>query len=68
MRARHVIAVVAVVLVGAGVKLTFLSPTTDADAMTIRSVDIDIFQLQQKIKNLPVLKFRDMSRVFPGGE
>lgn len=68
MRAQHVIAVIAVVLVGVGVKLISFAPTADADALTIRSAGVDVFQLHQKIKNLPVLKVRDMSVIFPGGE
>jgi hypothetical protein len=66
MRARHVIAVVAAVLVGAGPTLISFAPTAEADALTIRSASVDVFQLHQKIQNLPVLRFRDMSVIFPG--
>jgi hypothetical protein len=68
MRTQHVIAFVAVILVGVGVKLISFAPTAEADSLTIRSAGFDVFQLHQKIKNLPVLKFRDMSVIFPGGE
>lgn len=63
MRARHVIAV-AFVLVCVVVKLTFFAaPIAEADARSIESVDV--FQMHQIIKSLPVQKFHDMSFVFP---
>jgi hypothetical protein len=67
MRAHHVIAVVAVVLVGFGVKLIFFAaPTAEADPLSIKSVGVDVSQLHQNVKDLPVQKFHDMSFVFPG--
>jgi len=69
MRAHHVIAVVAVILVGVGVKLIFFTaPTAEADSLSIKSVGVDVSQLHQNVKNLPVQKFHDMSLVFPDGE
>ena len=69
MRAHHVIAVVAVILVGVGVKLIFFTaPTAEADSLSIKSVGVDVSQLHQNVKNLPVQKFHDMSLVFPGGD
>ena len=67
MRAHHVIAVVAVILVGVGVKLMFFTATTAAevDSPPIKSVRVDASQLNQNVKNLPVHKFHDMSFVFP---
>jgi hypothetical protein len=66
MRVHHVIAVVAVILVGVGVKLTFFgAPTAEADSRSIKSVSVDISQMRQNIKNLPVQKFHDMTLVFP---
>lgn len=63
MRARHVIAV-AFVLVCVVVKLTFFAaPIAEADARSIESVDV--FQMHQIIKSLPVQKIHDMSFVFP---
>ena len=63
MRARHIIAV-AFVLVCVVVKLTFFAaPIAEADARSIESVDV--FQMHQIIKSLPVQKIHDMSFVFP---
>jgi len=65
MRAHHVIAVVAVILVGFGVKLIFFTaPTAEADPLFIKSVGVDVSQLHQNV-NLPVQQFHDMSFVFP---
>ncbi len=69
MRAHHVIAVVAVILVGVGVKLIFFTaPTAEADPLSIKSVGVDVSQLHQNVKNLPVQKLHDMSLVFPGDD
>ena len=69
MRAHHVIAVVAVILVGVGVKLIFFTaPTAEADPLSIKSVGVDVSQLHQNAKNLPVQKLHDMSLVFPAGD
>ena len=70
MRTRHVIAVVAVILVGVGVKLIFFTAPTaaEADSLPIKSVGVDASQLHQNVKNLPVHKFHDMSFVFSGGD
>lgn len=62
MRAHHAIAVVAAILVGVGVKLIFFTaPTAEADSLSIKSVSVDVSQLHQNVKNLPVQKFHDMS-------
>jgi hypothetical protein len=69
MRAHHVIAVVAAVLVGAGVKLIFFTaPTAEADTLSIESVGVDVSQLHRNVTNLPVQTFHDMSLVFPGAD
>src|SRR6266571_4474031 len=69
MRAHHVIAVVTVILVGVGVKLIFFTaPTAEADPLSIKSVGVDVSQLHQNVKNLPVQKLHDMSLVFPGDD
>jgi hypothetical protein len=69
MRTHHVIAVVAAILVGVGVKLIFFTaPTAEADPLSIKSVGVDVSQLHQNAKNLPVQTFHDMSLVFPGGD
>jgi hypothetical protein len=57
MRARHVVAVVAVILVGIGMKLAFFAaPTAEAHDAQLHPIG----------KNLPELKFQDMSVIFPG--
>ncbi len=69
MRAHHVIAVVAAILIGVGVKLMFFTaPTAEADALSVKSVGVDVAQLHQNTKNLSVQKLHDMSLVFPGGD
>jgi hypothetical protein len=69
MRAHHVIAAVAVILVGVGGKLIFSTASTaEADALSIKSVSLDVSQLHHKAKNLPLQKFQDMSFVFSGGD
>jgi hypothetical protein len=69
MRAYHVIAVVAVILVGVGVTLIFFTAqTAEANSLSIKRVGVDVSQLHQNVKNLPVQKFHDMSLVFPGGD
>jgi hypothetical protein len=66
MRTHLVIAVVAVILVVAGVKLAFITaPTAEADSLSIKSMGVDVFQLHQNVRNLPVQKFHDMTFVFP---
>jgi hypothetical protein len=67
MRAHHLIAVVAVILVGLSAKLIFFTaPTAEADSLSIKGAGVDVSQLHQNVKNLPVQKFHDMSLVFPG--
>jgi hypothetical protein len=69
MRPHQVIAVPAVILVGVGVKLFFFTPpTAEADALTTKRVGVDVAQLQQNVKNLPVQKVHDMSFAFAGGD
>jgi hypothetical protein len=68
MRAHHVIAVVAVILLGVGLKLIFsTAPTAEADSLSTKSVGVDVSQLHQNIRNLPVQKFQDMTFVFSDG-
>ena len=69
MRAHHLIAVVAVILVGVGVKLIFFTaPTAEADSLSIKNLGVDVSHLHQNVKNLPVQKFHDMSFVFSDGD
>jgi hypothetical protein len=65
MRAHHLIAVVAVILVGIGVKLPFFAPSAEADARSIASLSVDIPRMHHNIKNIQVEHFHDMSLVFP---
>jgi hypothetical protein len=69
MRIHHVIAVVAVILVGVGLKLIFFTtPTAEADPLTIKNGGVDVSRLHQNVKNLPVQEFHDMSFVFSNDE
>ena len=54
------------ILVGVGLKLIFFAaPTAEADSRPIKSARVDISQIHQNIKSLPVQKSHDMSLVFP---
>jgi hypothetical protein len=69
MRAHHAIAIVAVLLIGFGLKLTFFSaPPAEAVVPPVESVRMDVFQMQQNIKNLPEQKMNDMTFVFSEGD
>jgi len=69
MRAHLVIAALAVILLGVGVKLMFsAAPTADADSLSIENPGVDVSQLHRNAKNLPVQKLHDMSLVFPGDD
>jgi hypothetical protein len=71
MRAHHVIiAAVAVIMVGFGVKLIFFwAPTVEAK-LSMESVSMDISEIHRNTntKNLPVQKIHDMSFVFSEGD
>jgi hypothetical protein len=68
MRAHHAIAIAAVILVGFGLKLIFFSaPIAEADVGSVKSVSMDIFQIHQNNKNLPVENFSDLTFVFSDG-
>jgi hypothetical protein len=69
MRAQHAIGIVAIILIGFGLKLTFFStPSADANAHLNESVRMDVFHMQQSIKNLPEQKMHDMTFVFSEGD
>jgi hypothetical protein len=69
MRAHHVIAVVAAILVGVGVKLIFFAaPIAEADTLAIKSVGVDVSQLHRNVGDVPVQTFHDMSLVFPAAD
>ena len=66
MRAHHVIAVVAVLVIGLGAK-QFLFPPKQADADAVPSASLNVFQMQidhPNKKDLPAQTMRDMSVVF----
>jgi hypothetical protein len=68
MRARPVIAVATLILVGVGVKLTFFSaPIAAADVGSTKSVSIDVSGIHHAIKSLPAETFHDMTFVFSSG-
>ena len=68
MRVHHGIAIVAILLIGFGLKLTFFSgPIAAADVGSAKSVRMDISEMHQNIKNLPVEKIHDMTFVFSNG-
>ena len=69
MHARHIIAAVAVILVGVGAKLILVTPPrAEADSLALRSAGVDTLQLHLSVKNPPVQKFHDMSLVFPDAD
>ena len=65
MRVHHAVAIVAVMLIGFGLKLTFFSaPPAEAVVPPVGIVGMDIFQMEQGMKNLPKQKMNDMTFVF----
>jgi hypothetical protein len=69
MRAHHAITIVAAILVGFVLKLIFFSaPIAVADVGSVKSVSMDISEMHQNIKNIPVEKFHDMTFVFSNGD
>ena len=65
MRADYAVVIVAIILVGFGLKLHFFSaPTAEADASSFKSVRMDISQMHPNIKSLPVQEIHDMTFVF----
>jgi len=69
MRAHHAITIVAAILVGFVLKLIFFSaPIAVADVGSVKSVSMDISEMHQNIKNIPVEKFHDTTFVFSNGD
>jgi len=66
MRAYQIIiALIAVILIGVGVKLIFFSaPTAEASLLSVKSVRMDVSEVQRNTKNLPVQKIDDMTFIF----
>ena len=68
MRTHPVVAVVTLILVGVGIKLTFFSaPIAAADVGSTKSVSIDVSGMHHAIKSLPAENFHDMTFVFSSG-
>ncbi len=67
MRVHHVIAVVAILVIGFGTK-EFLFPPMKADAniSAVPSASLNVLQMQRDMdtKSLPALKMNDMTFVF----
>ena len=68
MRAHHAIAIVAILVIGFGLKLTFFSSPPAEAARPVESVRMDISQMHQNIKNLPEQRMHDMTFVFSEGD
>jgi hypothetical protein len=71
MRAHHVIAVVAVLVVGLGAKQFMFSPKqADANINAVSSASVDVLQMHRDIdtKSLPVQKMRDKTFIFTDEE
>jgi hypothetical protein len=68
LRPHLVIAVVTVILVGFGSKLSFFrGPIAAADVGSARSVSMDASGMHHEIKSLPMETFHDMTFVFSSG-
>jgi hypothetical protein len=65
MRRNSTIALLAVVVIGVGLKMALLG-TPPAEAVpAIKGGGLDIQRMHQNITNLPVQKIHDMTFVFP---
>ena len=65
MRAHHVIAVVAAILVGVGLKLIFFTaPTAESVSIPIKSVGVNVSQLHQNSNDLPAENVRGVPLTF----
>jgi hypothetical protein len=68
------IAVVVLIVVGFAVNAALIStppadaPTAEANLLSVKSVSIDISEVQRNTKNLPVQKINDMTFVFSDGD
>jgi len=69
MRAHHVIAVVAVLVIGLGTK-QFLFPPKQANAVAFPTASMNVLQMHSDIdmKHLPVQKMNDKSFIFTDEE
>ena len=64
MRIHHVLAVVAVVLIAAVVKIFITAPTAETNSLVVKNTGLNVRQLDWR-QNLPAEKFLDMSLAFP---
>ena len=64
MRRNSIITLLAVVVIGAGLKVALLSTPPAQAVPAFKSKGLDIQQMQQNITNLPVQKIHDMTFVF----
>ena len=60
-------AIVAIVVIGFGLKLIFFS-APPAEAVAVESARIDVSQMHRNIKNIPEQKMHDMTFVFSEGD
>ena len=68
MSTHPAVAVVTVILLGFGLKLTFFSgPIVAADTGSTRNAGLYVSEMHSKIKNLPVENVHDMTFVFSDG-
>jgi hypothetical protein len=65
MRRNSIITLLAVVVIGAGLKVALLSTPPAQAVPAFKSKGLDNQQMQQNITNLPVQKIHDMTFVFP---
>jgi hypothetical protein len=64
----HAVAVLAVILVGFGMKLYFFStPTAEADESSVKASGMEVLKMHENIK-LPTQKINDMTFVFSEGD
>ena len=62
MRSRYIMAIAVVLAIGFGVKLFFFSsPIAEANVDAVSGVRMDISQMHQNVRNLPVQSVHDMS-------
>jgi hypothetical protein len=71
MRVHHAIAIVAVILIGFGVKVLFLpTPGAEADIRAVQSSSINVLQMHLdflNMRDLPLQELHDMTFVFADG-
>ncbi|MBR0697823.1 hypothetical protein [Bradyrhizobium lablabi] len=64
MRAYSIITLVAVIIAGVGLKLALFGASPAEAVPSLQTSSLDVFQMQQNARDLPELKFRDMTFVF----